>query len=36
MREGLIIIKKLWTEKKASFSGDFYQIKEAICNQKPI
>jgi alkanesulfonate monooxygenase SsuD/methylene tetrahydromethanopterin reductase-like flavin-dependent oxidoreductase (luciferase family) len=26
----------MWTEKKASFEGNYYTIKEAICNPKPI
>jgi len=36
MREGLIVIKKLWTEEKASFTGEFYRIKNAICKPKPV
>jgi alkanesulfonate monooxygenase SsuD/methylene tetrahydromethanopterin reductase-like flavin-dependent oxidoreductase (luciferase family) len=36
MREGIIIIKKLWTEEKASFKGDFYNVKDAICEPKPV
>ncbi|MHA1915844.1 MAG: TIGR03560 family F420-dependent LLM class oxidoreductase [Promethearchaeota archaeon] len=35
MREGITLIKKLWTEEKTNFSGDFYEAKEAICNPKP-
>jgi len=36
MREGVIILKKLWTEERASFSGDFYNIKDATCHPKPL
>jgi F420-dependent oxidoreductase-like protein len=36
MREGIDIIKKLWTQEKTSFKGDFYQIKDAFCDPKPI
>ena len=36
MREGINLIKKLWTEEKTSFQGDFYEAKEAICKPKPI
>ena len=36
MREGIILIKKLWTEEKTSFQGDFYEAKDAICKPKPV
>jgi F420-dependent oxidoreductase-like protein len=36
MREGITLIKKLWTEERTSFQGDFYEAKEAICKPKPI
>jgi alkanesulfonate monooxygenase SsuD/methylene tetrahydromethanopterin reductase-like flavin-dependent oxidoreductase (luciferase family) len=36
MREGVIIIKKLWTEERASFKGDFYNVTDAICEPKPV
>jgi alkanesulfonate monooxygenase SsuD/methylene tetrahydromethanopterin reductase-like flavin-dependent oxidoreductase (luciferase family) len=26
----------MWTKKSASFEGNYYTIKEAICNPKPI
>jgi len=35
MREALIVIKKLWTEERASFAGEYYTIKEAILEPKP-
>ena len=36
MREALIIIKKMWTEERASFEGEYYTIREAICEPKPV
>ncbi len=36
MREGITLIKKLWTEEKTTFKGDFYEAKDAICNPKPV
>lgn len=36
LREGITLIKKLWTGEKTSFSGEFYQAKDAICNPKPV
>ena len=34
--ESLSIIKEMWIKKSASFEGNYYTIKEAICNPKPI
>lgn len=36
LREAVIIIKKIWTEKKPSFQGRYYNIKGAICEPKPL
>jgi alkanesulfonate monooxygenase SsuD/methylene tetrahydromethanopterin reductase-like flavin-dependent oxidoreductase (luciferase family) len=36
MKEAVEIIKKMWTEEKASYSGEYYKIKEAICEPKPV
>ena len=36
LRESLQIIKKMWTEEKASFRGKYYTITEAIVNPKPV
>lgn len=36
MREALIIIKKMWTEARASFEGEHYTIREAILEPKPV
>ena len=34
--EALSIIKAMWTEPRINFQGQYYTIKEAICNPKPI
>jgi alkanesulfonate monooxygenase SsuD/methylene tetrahydromethanopterin reductase-like flavin-dependent oxidoreductase (luciferase family) len=36
MIEGINLIKKLWTEEKTSFQGEFYETKAAICSPKPL
>ena len=36
LEEAVQIILKLWTEERASFSGKFYNIRDAYCNPKPI
>ncbi len=36
LREAIIIIKKMWTEKKPSFHGKYYNIKGAVCEPKPL
>ena len=36
MSEGIKLIKKLWTEERTSFQGEFYEAKEAICKPKPV
>ena len=36
LEETVQIIRKMWTEEKATFNGRFYQIHEAYCNPKPI
>jgi len=36
LEEAIQIILKMWTEDCATFKGDFYQIKNAYCNPKPI
>jgi alkanesulfonate monooxygenase SsuD/methylene tetrahydromethanopterin reductase-like flavin-dependent oxidoreductase (luciferase family) len=35
LEEGVQIIKKMWTEKAATFKGRYYEIKEAVCYPKP-
>ncbi len=36
LAEGIQVIKLLWSEEKASFEGEFYSLKEAISNPKPL
>jgi len=36
MKEAVEIIKKLWTEEKASYEGKYYRINEAVCEPKPV
>jgi len=36
MREGITLIKKLWTEERTSFKGEFYEANNAICKPKPL
>ena len=36
LEEAVQIIRKMWTEESATFSGKFYQIRDAYCNPKPI
>jgi alkanesulfonate monooxygenase SsuD/methylene tetrahydromethanopterin reductase-like flavin-dependent oxidoreductase (luciferase family) len=36
LAEAVQIIKALWTNDKASFSGKYYSIKEATCNPRPV
>jgi F420-dependent oxidoreductase-like protein len=36
LREAIIIIKKMWTERKPSFQGRYYNIEGAICEPKPL
>jgi len=36
LEEAAQIIIKMWTEERTSFTGKFYQIRDAYCNPKPI
>lgn len=36
LREAVRIIKRMWTEDKATFKGKYYSIMNAICEPKPI
>jgi F420-dependent oxidoreductase-like protein len=36
LEEAVQIIRKMWTEESATFTGSFYQIRNAYCNPKPI
>jgi F420-dependent oxidoreductase-like protein len=33
--EAVEVIKKMWTEEKASYSGKYYHIREAVCEPRP-
>ncbi|HZA61454.1 MAG TPA: LLM class flavin-dependent oxidoreductase, partial [Nitrososphaeraceae archaeon] len=34
--ESLNIIKAMWTKKRSSFEGNYFKVKDVICNPKPI
>jgi F420-dependent oxidoreductase-like protein len=36
LAEALEVINRLWTQKKASFNGKYYTLKNAVCEPKPI
>jgi F420-dependent oxidoreductase-like protein len=36
LNEAVEIIKKLWTEEKASYNGKQYTIRDAVCEPKPV
>ena len=36
LNEAVEIIKKLWTEKKASYKGKHYTIRDIVCEPKPL
>jgi alkanesulfonate monooxygenase SsuD/methylene tetrahydromethanopterin reductase-like flavin-dependent oxidoreductase (luciferase family) len=36
MEEGIRIMKLMWTEEKPSFKGEYYQIKDSVCEPKPV
>ena len=36
MEEGIRVMKLLWTEEKPSFKGKYYQVKDSICEPKPV
>jgi len=36
MNEAVEIIKKMWTEEKASYMGKYYMIRDAVCEPKPV
>jgi len=36
LNEALEIITRMWTEEKPSYTGKYYQIREAVCEPKPI
>jgi F420-dependent oxidoreductase-like protein len=36
MGEACELIRLLWTEKRATFNGRYYQLKDAMCEPKPV
>ena len=36
LREGVEIMQRMWTEDEVSFEGQFYDLKGAICQPKPV
>jgi len=36
LEEAVQVIHRMWTEERASFTGDYYQLNNAYCNPKPI
>ncbi|MHA1912662.1 MAG: LLM class flavin-dependent oxidoreductase, partial [Candidatus Kariarchaeaceae archaeon] len=36
LEEGIKVIKKLWTEERANFEGEYYQLKDAISYPKMV
>ena len=36
MKEAVEIIKRMWTEEKASYAGKYHKISEAVCEPKPV
>jgi len=36
LKEAVEIIKKMWTQEKASYEGKYYRINEAVCEPKPL
>jgi F420-dependent oxidoreductase-like protein len=36
MGEAAVILKSLWTEPRTTFDGRHYQLKDAICEPKPL
>lgn len=36
LAEAIQIVRKMWTEEKATFEGKHFTIKDAICSPKPI
>lgn len=36
LEEALQIIKALWTQKRATFEGQYYRVSEAFCEPKPM
>lgn len=36
LNEALEVLKRMWSEDKPVFKGEYYSINEALCNPKPV
>lgn len=36
LREGVEILKAMWTEDQVTYEGKYYTLKDAICSPKPV
>ena len=36
LREAALICKSMWTEKRTTFEGKHYRLKDALCEPKPV
>lgn len=36
LREAVTVIRKMWTEDAPTFAGDYFRIKDAYCEPKPL
>ncbi len=36
LEEAVQILRLMWTEKRATFAGKYYQVKDAVCEPKPV
>ena len=36
LSESLEIVRRMWTEEKATYQGRYYGVREAVCNPRPV
>lgn len=36
LHEALEVLKAMWTQEQATFTGKYYQVRDAICSPKPV
>lgn len=36
LREGVQVMRAMWTEERASFEGRYYTVRDAVCEPKPL
>jgi F420-dependent oxidoreductase-like protein len=36
MEEAVALMKRMWTEPRATFEGKYFKVKDAICEPKPV